>query len=128
MKYLVSISSNFTPEVHIPAIKQMLASTFLNVQFSSQVVTEPQGSGYPEERKFTNCAALFDSNLDEKSLKECLVDEELRCGRTKEMREKKLVPIDLDIIMVGDQIVHKDYQRFPFLRKLVAELRPTFNK
>lgn len=126
MKYVISISSNFDSEKRIEEAKKMIEKTFLNVKFSREEITEPMGEGYPRERKFRNCAALFESVLDLDSLKECLRDEEIRAGRTQELRKQKVVPLDLDIIMVGDRIVHKDYERFGFLRKMIAELKPIF--
>ncbi|MBO6005948.1 MAG: 2-amino-4-hydroxy-6-hydroxymethyldihydropteridine diphosphokinase [Paludibacteraceae bacterium] len=123
MEYIISISSNEQAEKNIALTKEILENEFDNVKFASVAVTDPVGENYPD-RKFHNTAVSLTSRLDTDELKCFLRSVEERLGRTPELKKQKIVPVDLDIIIVGHQIVHKDYANFPFLRKLIAEIRP----
>lgn len=123
MEYIVSISSNYNQDENIARVKEILSKEFANVKFSSIKTTKPVGLGYPPA-DFRNTVVSFTSRLYSDELKDFLRDVEAKLGRDSEMRKQKLAPIDLDIIIVGHEIVHRDYARFLFLRQLVAEVRP----
>ena len=123
MNYVISISSNYNAEENIARAKEILSKEFSNVRFSSSVNTDPVGNGYPD-MKYTNSAVSLHSPLTPEQLDSFLKSIEVKLGRTCELRLKKIVPIDLDIIIIDKHIVHKDYKRFPFLRRLIAEIRP----
>ncbi|MBE6323041.1 MAG: 2-amino-4-hydroxy-6-hydroxymethyldihydropteridine diphosphokinase [Paludibacteraceae bacterium] len=123
MEYIISISSNEQADKNIALTKEILEKEFSNVKFSSVINTKPVGEGYPQ-RDFTNTAVSLTSRLNEDEMKDFLRSVEEKLGRTPELKKQKIVPVDLDIIIVGHQIVHKDYANFSFLRKLIAEIRP----
>lgn len=123
MRYVVSICSNSEAELHVRNARETIRETFPCVRFSSVRVTEPQGVGYPKELMFWNSVAVFDCNWGREPLKAWLKNLETREGRTDETRQKKIVPLDLDIIMIDGKIVHDDYERFGFLRNLIDELK-----
>ncbi len=123
MEYIISISSNEQADKNIALTKEILEKEFSNVKFSSVINTKPVGEGYPQ-RYFTNTAVSLTSRLNEDEMKDFLRSVEEKLGRTPELKKQKIVPVDLDIIIVGHQIVHKDYANFSFLRKLIAEIRP----
>ncbi|MBR2624559.1 MAG: 2-amino-4-hydroxy-6-hydroxymethyldihydropteridine diphosphokinase, partial [Paludibacteraceae bacterium] len=114
MEYIISISSNEQADKNIALTKEILEKEFSNVKFSSVINTKPVGEGYPQ-RDFTNTAVSLTSRLNEDEMKDFLRSVEEKLGRTPELKKQKIVPVDLDIIIVGHQIVHKDYANFSFL-------------
>lgn len=90
------------------------------LKLSSQLETSPFGSGYPAN--FQNVVAWFQCENDFESLNFQLKEIESELGRTAEMKIKKLVPIDLDIVIWNNEIVRDDYYKFPFLKELIGEI------
>lgn len=123
MTYIVSIASNHNHEENFEKIKKLISSQLSasNINYAEIILTQPIGTGYPPV-PYYNTAVRFSSPFPMIEINERLKDIELSCGRTPEMKEKKIVPIDLDIIVADGQIVHKDYSRFWFVKRLVDSL------
>lgn len=119
--YIVSISSNTDAKANIEKVKQLFKQDFVDVEFASLLSTFPIGDGYPD-RGYKNTAVKFISLLDQSTLVAKLKDMEAALGRTPELKLKKIVPIDLDIICHNGKVIHKDYERFDFTHRLVDEL------
>lgn len=82
--------------------------------------TIPFGNGYTAN--FQNIVALFFCELELENLNAKLKEIENKLGRNAEMKAKKLVPIDLDIVIWNKTIVRDDYYKFPFLQELISQI------
>lgn len=117
---VASLSSNIEADKNMAEAKVILKNYFSNIRFSSQIQTLPQGKGYTSD--FLNSVVMFSTDLTFEYLNEILKTIETQLGRTSLLKMQKKVPIDIDIICWNGQVVHSDYKRFPFLRKLIGEL------
>jgi 2-amino-4-hydroxy-6-hydroxymethyldihydropteridine diphosphokinase len=118
--FIISICSNQEPLRQIEAVKNVLQQTFPEAVFSDFVSTKAIGHHY--KTPFYNGAARIVTTLSIEALTTLLKQIEKEAGRTPEMKTAGIVPIDLDIIVFNDAIVHRDYTRFPFVRKAVDAL------
>ncbi|MBR6041782.1 MAG: 2-amino-4-hydroxy-6-hydroxymethyldihydropteridine diphosphokinase [Paludibacteraceae bacterium] len=117
--YYVSIGSNFNPEVNIRAANTLLSACFATASFSEVLRTE--GIGLPYQCWYLNQMVRIQSPLDYQKMVFALKELEKQAGRKKNSRN---VVLDLDIVEVDGVIVHKHYNKYPFL----AQLRNTFNE
>ncbi|MBB3185937.1 2-amino-4-hydroxy-6-hydroxymethyldihydropteridine diphosphokinase [Microbacter margulisiae] len=120
-EYIISISSNHEPLQHIETVKALLIKAFKEVCFSAFEQTEAIGSHY--QSPFYNGAGRFTSDFPLASVSALLKKLELQTGRLPAMKAMGIVPIDLDIIIFNNTIIHRDYDRFPFVRKAIDQLR-----
>lgn len=105
----ISLGSN-TEDAH----EQILASlnwlgNVLNEMRSSDVYTTPALHG---DSIYTNAVAIGNTNVPLETLKAMLKQHEADCGRNEETRAMHQVPIDLDVVIYGDEVVkEKDFQK-----------------
>ena len=119
-EFIIAISSNQEPLRQIEAVKNVLQQTFPKAVFSDFVPTKAIGDHY--KTPFFNGAARIVTSLSLEALTTLLKHMEQQAGRTPEMKAAGIVPIDLDIIVYNGSIIHRDYIRFPFVRKAVDAL------
>lgn len=116
--YIVGIGSNFNKELNVKLAQSILAERFPDIVFSEVLQTE--GVGVKEPCVYHNGVALINDETDADELKSYLKATEKRLGRT---RGTAVVAIDLDIISVDGAIVHKDFDKYPFLKPLMAQVQ-----
>ena len=100
------------------------------VGVSSFRETDPVG--VVEQPRFTNAAAAFETTLSPRKLLDLLLDVERRLGRVRDGTRWGPRPIDLDLLLYGDEIVDEPGLRVPhprlherrFALEPLAELDP----
>lgn len=121
--YIVSIGSNSNAEHNVTCVQILLKEAFTNVRFSDFQWIPAIGEHYTQP--FYNGAVCIESSLTALELKPKLKAMEVRLGRTPEQKALGIVPMDLDIIVCNGEIVHPDYNRFPFVKEAVDSLLKT---
>lgn len=125
MKAIISIGSNFGEREKnilkaIDYIKTIASIGRHSGIYESQDFT---GSG----KKYLNCIAEIETPLSLNKQRECFKDFEKKCGRTPELKERGVVPVDIDIIIWGNEILRtKDYNSSYF--KTGLALMASFTK
>ena len=106
MKFIISIGTNLC---HVDAVKNLNKTEILlynlfqgNVQFSHYYETDGVGSG--EGKKYYNEVAIGETELSYSEIRNELKQFESDLGRTIEIKKQGIVPIDLDLIKLGDSI------------------------
>ena len=88
-----------------------------DIIFSSHYPTPGVGSG--KGKTYLNAVALGHTSLSAEAIRTSLKDFELLSGRTPEVRALGIVPIDLDLLMLGDNVFKpKDLSQSYVLRGL----------
>jgi 2-amino-4-hydroxy-6-hydroxymethyldihydropteridine diphosphokinase len=118
--YIVSIGSNSNAEHNVTCVQILLKEAFTNVRFSDFQWIPAIGDHYTQP--FYNGAVSFESSLTALELKPKLKAMEVRLGRTPGQKAQGIVPMDLDIIICNKEIIHQDYNRFPFVKDSVDSL------
>jgi 2-amino-4-hydroxy-6-hydroxymethyldihydropteridine diphosphokinase len=118
--FIISISTNQEPLRQIKTIRSILREHFPQVEFSVFISTKAIGDHY--KTPFYNGAARIVTSLSLEALTALLKQLETQAGRTPEMKAAGIVPIDLDIIVCNDVVIHRDYERFPFVKKVINTL------
>ena len=120
-RFIISLGSNLCPyeaESNLTKAEIFLSGLFeADIIFSSHYSTPGVGSG--EGKTYLNAVALGHTSLSAEAIRTSLKDFELRTGRTPEVRALGIVPIDLDLLMLGDTVFKpKDLSQSYVLRGL----------
>lgn len=116
--YYVSIGSNYNSDFNIHVANMLISACFTNTSFSKILRTEGIGLSY--QCWYLNQMVRIQSSLNHMQMTFALKELEKQAGRKRPSRN---VVLDLDIVEEDGVIVHKDYEKYPFL----AELRSSFN-
>ena len=120
-RFIISLGSNLCPyeaESNLSKAEIFLSGLFeADIIFSSHYSTPGVGSG--EGKTYLNAVAVGHTSLSAEAIRTSLKDFELRTGRTPEVRALGIVPIDLDLLMLGDNVFKpKDLSQSYVLRGL----------
>ncbi len=120
-RFIISLGSNLCPseaESNLSKAEIFLSGLFAaDIIFSSHYSTPGVGSG--EGKTYLNAVAIGHTSLSAEAIRTSLKDFELRTGRTPEVRALGIVPIDLDLLMLGDNVFKpKDLSQSYVLRGL----------
>lgn len=118
---LIMLGSNFNREQNIAVATEKLSTYFQIVAHSSRLTTEPFGTQY--KSSFQNEALKILSDLTAEETKATFKKIEREMGRTPETKQLGLIPIDIDLIFWNDTLMHRDYERFPFVKTCIDEVR-----
>ncbi len=120
-RFIISLGSNLCPseaESNLSKAEIFLSGLFAaDIIFSSHYSTPGVGSG--EGKTYLNAVAIGHTSLSAEAIRTSLKDFELLSGRTPEVRALGIVPIDLDLLMLGDNVFKpKDLSQSYVLRGL----------
>ena len=120
-RFIISLGSNLCPseaESNLSKAEIFLSGLFAaDIIFSSHYSTPGVGSG--EGKTYLNAVAIGHTSLSAEAIRTSLKDFELLSGRTPEVRALGIVPIDLDLLMLGDNVFKpKDLSQSFVLRGL----------
>ena len=120
-RFIISLGSNLCPseaESNLTKAEIFLSGLFAaDIIFSSHYSTPGVGSG--EGKTYLNAVAIGHTSLSAEAIRTSLKDFELRTGRTPEVRALGIVPIDLDLLSLGDNVFKpKDLSQSYVLRGL----------
>ena len=120
-RFIISLGSNLCPseaESNLSKAEIFLSGLFsADIIFSSHYSTPGVGSG--KGKTYLNAVAVGHTSLTAEAIRASLKDFELRTGRTPEVRALGIVPIDLDLLMLGDNVFKpKDLSQSYVLRGL----------
>lgn len=111
--YYVGLGSNFNAEQNIRVAGLLLSKCFCCECFSPVIETEGIGLSY--QCWYLNQMVRIVSPLCVSELVLALKSLEKQVGRKKHPHN---VAIDLDLVEADGVIVHKDYDKYPFLARL----------
>lgn len=118
---LIMLGSNSQAEENLSQACKKLAANFDIIKQSSNLISKPFGKQYVHD--FHNMALKLytDGNFDETKAIFKRIEKEL--GRIPESKESGTIPIDIDLIFWNETLVHKDYERFEFVRKCIDDIK-----
>ena len=125
----ISIGSNIDKDIHIPSSLAALKLAFGELSLSSIYKTDAVGF---VGDCFYNLVVGFQSQLSAKEIAKILRKIELDHGRTREAQKFSARTLDLDLILLGDQIINDgrlqiprdEIERYAFVLEPLAEIAP----
>lgn len=105
-RFIISLGSNLCPyeaESNLTKAEIFLSGLFAaDIVFSSHYPTPGVGSG--KGKTYLNAVAVGHTSLTAEAIRASLKDFELLSGRTPEVKALGIVPIDLDLLSLGDTV------------------------
>ncbi len=126
----IGIGSNMEPQRNLREAIRLLDSEARVLNLSTVYLTLPIGR--PEQASYYNCIAAIETGLSPADLKRVLRTIENRLGRTRSSDAFAPRPIDLDLLLYDDLVLHDEGLELPdpdilrrsFLAQGLHELAP----
>lgn len=116
---MLSLAANTQQKSHLAEARRRLSALIDGLAFTEELWTEPVGKAR-HPRLYLNQLARGTTTLSAEELQRELKQIEADMGRTAEMRQQGIVPIDLDLLLYDGQRYHeRDWER-PYVRQLLA--------
>ena len=103
---LVCLGSNIDGEYHLDNARKALQTIFVEVSFGKPIVTKAEGDIVQPD--YWNQAARFVTPLTSGEVIDVLKQIEIENGRTPEDKMRGLVPLDIDLLIYGGQVLKSD--------------------
>ena len=116
---IIMLGSNTSPDENIELAREMIANYFEIVAESSLLISKAKGV-YKSDFQNIALKILSDEHADETRL--IFKQIEIDMGRKPDSKKEGLIPIDIDLIIWNDTLVHDDYNRFDFVKICVDEI------
>ncbi len=118
-KVILALGSNYNQVDNMEKARHMLIGFLSKSRFSSLKWTDPINI---ISDQFLNCLLIGETERSLQSLQSILNCIEEKCGDTSSLRQKNIICMDIDILLLGDKRMHKlDWQR-PYIQQLMNEL------
>lgn len=117
--FIAAMGSNILALQHIEQAKAMLDETFGSLCYSSTLLTEPIGM---ISAPFLNAIAVGSTNLGAEEIAEQLKKIETLCGNTPALRAQQAIVLDLDLLLHGNTVFHRQDWERPYMKTLMREL------
>ncbi len=128
----IAIGSNLGDRrAAIVSAVSLLAPFVSNIRLSDLIETDPEGEGLQDQPRYLNAVVLGDTALGARALLDALMDIERALGRERPFPGAPRT-VDLDLILLGDQIVcepglevpHPRFRERFFVLGPLAEIAP----
>jgi 2-amino-4-hydroxy-6-hydroxymethyldihydropteridine diphosphokinase len=119
---LVMIGSNQDADEKLALALEKLTHFFSIDRTSHCITSEPVGEKY--KSPFYNRAVRLITEMDYESTISRFKQIEKELGRTPESKSNGLIAMDIDLICWNGAVIHKDYDRFPFVKICIDEITP----
>ena len=117
-EYVIGIGSNLDNAMeNVETTFEFLKQEFDVISFSDIIPT--RAVGMKVDCIFLNAVAKISTSMEPVQLKSFLKEIEKQMGRIPHSED---VLIDLDIILVDGKIIHEDYEKREYIRKLIGEI------
>lgn len=112
---LLCLGSNVDAEVHLKRAEKTLDRMFPNIRWGKTVCTPPEGNG-GKGPDYLNRIARFETELTEKEVERIVKNVEKENGRRPDDKQSGFVPLDIDLLQYGPQVLRpldfgKEYVR-----------------
>lgn len=118
---IVMLGANVNQEQNLILAKELLAEFFEILSESSILITKPIGKKY--KTNFHNQAIKILSDDNAKQIISHFKHIENEMGRSALTNLKGEVPIDIDLIFWNGVQMRADYDKFPFVKQCVDEIK-----
>ena len=119
-RVLISLASNHRRQQHLQQAREALRQVLQREAYTPVVGTPAVGASATQANPYLNQLVVAYTTLPATELCQRLKQIETQLGRTPEMRQEGIVPIDLDLLLYDQERHHlSDWQR-PYTKQLLT--------
>lgn len=117
---LICIGSNDHRKENLLLARQNLYALFPSIYFATEMETEPLY--LKNTARFSNQVALFVTAMEKDAVVNALKEIEMKAGRRPEDKTAEKIPLDIDLLVYGNEILKPKDLRREYIQKGVEEL------
>lgn len=118
-RVILALGTNVNQERNMRQVMRLLADSWPDIKFTSQKWTQPIGMA---SDLFYNCMAYTEVEETIEELIEKVKNMERICGDTRAERLLNRIQMDIDILLYGDNKLHKDDWQRDYIQELMNEI------
>jgi len=118
---MIMLGSNTNPQINMELAVSKLVICFEIISESLPVITEPYGDQFSSD--FHNVAIKFRTIKTQEETIVIFKSIEIEMGRKSDSKLSGLIPMDIDLIFWNNKLVHKDYNRYEYVRNCINEIK-----
>lgn len=118
-RVILALGTNVNQERNMKQVMQLLADTWPDIKFTTPKWTQPIGMA---SDLFYNCMAYTKVEETLEDLTEKVKNMERICGDTRAERSLNRIQMDIDILLYGDNNLHKDDWQRDYVQELMNEI------
>ncbi|WP_311439900.1 2-amino-4-hydroxy-6-hydroxymethyldihydropteridine diphosphokinase [Hoylesella buccalis] len=116
---ILALGTNVNQERNMKQARQLLVDTWPYMKFTTTKWTQPIGMA---SDLFYNCLAYTKVEESLEDLTEKVKNMERICGDTRAERSLNRIQMDIDILLYGDNKLHKDDWQRDYIQELMNEI------
>lgn len=116
---ILALGTNVNQERNMKQVMQLLADTWPDMKFTTPKWTQAIGMA---SDLFYNCMAYTEVEESLEELTEKVKGMEQICGDTRAERSLNRIQMDIDILLYGDNKLHKDDWQRDYVQELMNEI------
>lgn len=116
---ILALGTNVNQERNMKQARQLLVDSWPDMKFTTTKWTQPIGMA---SALFYNCLAYTEVEESLENLTEKLKSMEHLCGDTRAERSLNRIQMDIDILLYGDNKLHKDDWQRDYIQELMNEI------
>lgn len=116
---ILALGTNVNQERNMKQVMQLLVDTWPDMKFTTPKWTQPIGMA---SDLFYNCLAYTKVEESLEELTEKVKNMEQICGDTRADRSFNRIQMDIDILLYGDNKLHKDDWQRDYVQELMNEI------
>ena len=117
---LICIGSNDHRKENLLLARQNLYALFPSIYFATEMETAPLY--LKNTARFSNQVALFVTAMEKEAVVNALKEIEMKAGRRPEDKTAEKIPLDIDLLVYGNEILKPKDLRREYIQKGVEEL------
>ena len=118
---MIMLGSNINPRTNMQLTVSRLVTYFDIIRESLPVITEPYGNQFSSD--FHNVALKLRTIKTQEDTTAIFKSIEIEMGRKRDSKLTGLIPMDIDLIFWNNNLVHKDYNRYEYVRNCINEIK-----
>ena len=115
------LGSNTNPQTNMELTVSRLVTYFDIISESLPVITKPYGAQFSSD--FHNVALKLRTINTQEDTTAIFKSIEIEIGRNRDSKLTGLIPMDIDLIFWNNNLVHKDYNRYEYVRNCINEIK-----
>ena len=118
---IIMLGSNTNPRTNMELTVSRLVTYFDIISESLPVITKPYGDQFSSD--FHNVALKLRTINTQEDTTAIFKSIEIEIGRNRDSKLTGLIPMDIDLIFWNNNLVHKDYNRYEYVRNCINEIK-----
>ena len=117
---IICLGSNQNGKEHLLQATKNIDLIFSDIKWGEIIQTAPEGTSHPSP--YFNRAGIFSTNMDIQQVKSIFKSIERQHGRTPSSKASGRIPLDIDLLVYGSQVLKPDDMNRTYVRQALSTI------